>query len=103
MDPIYLHCGTPDAPAPAPAAIVRPPVFLPEEVRVSDAGEHVEFAVGNGVLTMHYEAALKISQMLRLHAKRAKRRAGDLGRHWSAVALLDDVADYAGDCRDWWK
>jgi hypothetical protein len=90
MNPIIVS-GTPAAPAAAPNVIVRPPVFLPEEVAVSDAGENVEFRIGNSALTFHYADALKISQMLRVHAKRAKHRAGDRSRHWSAVGTLDGL------------
>lgn len=74
-------------------AIIKPPLlrFKETDIRVSDRGEYVEFTVGNGTLTMQYEDALKISQMLRVHAKRAKRRAGDNSRHWSAVAVLEDL------------
>jgi hypothetical protein len=75
----------------APNAIVKPPAFRDEEVAVLDVGEHVEFRIGNSTLTFHYEDALKISQMIRVHAKHAKNRAGDQSRHWSALAMLEDL------------
>jgi hypothetical protein len=83
--------GTPAAPAAAPNVIVRPPVFLPEEVAISDVGENVEFRIGNSVLTFHYTTGLWLSQTFRIHSKRAKHRAGDRSRHWSAVGTLDGL------------
>lgn len=74
-----------------PTIINRPPLLKQENVRVGDEGEMVTFTVGNSTLTMHYESALQISQMLRVHAKRAKRRAGDVSRHWSAVGVLEGI------------
>lgn len=76
---------------PGPTIINRPPAFRTEDVRVTDEGAHVKFTVGNSTLTMHYEDALRISQMIRVHAKRAKKRAGDVSRHWSAVGVLEGI------------
>jgi hypothetical protein len=42
---------------------------------------------------MHYEDALKVSQWLRVRAKEAKKRAGDVSRHWSVVGTLEDLND----------
>lgn len=72
-----------------PNVIIKPPTFRIEEIVVSDVGEHVEVRIGNSVLTLQYEGALRLSQMIRVHAKAAKRRAGDLNRHWSAIAILE--------------
>jgi hypothetical protein len=84
-----VGCGTPARPAPVPNIIVRPGLFLPEDVVISDHGQYVEFKIGNSVLTFHYEDALKVSQMLRVHAKHAKRLCGDVSRHWSAIGTLE--------------
>lgn len=76
----------------APNIIVRPPLLKPEVVKVdTDGGELVTIHFGNVPVTMHYEAALKISQFIRIRAKEAKRRAGDVSRHWSVVATLDGL------------
>jgi len=61
---------------PGPLIVNRPPLLKPENVVVADNGEIVTFTVGNSTLTLHYESALQSSQLLRVHAKRAKRRAG---------------------------
>lgn len=68
-----------------------PKLLTPQTVVVSDEGEVVVFKVGNSELRMHYESALQISQLIRCHAKRAKDRAGDKSRHWSAIANLHDA------------
>lgn len=69
-------------------ANIKKPVFKEEHVVLSDEGELVHVKIGADTLTFHYEDALKISHMLRMHAKRAKQRAGDTSRHWSAIANL---------------
>lgn len=74
-----------------PSVIIRTPTFSAEEIRVSDVNENVEIQIGNSTLTLPYADALKISQMIRVHAKRAKRQAGDISRHWSAMAILEDL------------
>lgn len=61
----------------------------PEQVAVSSEGELVVIQIGNSTLKMHYEDALKISQFIRVRAKEAKRRAGDVSRHWSAVGIME--------------
>lgn len=74
-----------------PNVIVRPPVMDPQRVVFFDEGEHAGFRLGNSELRLGYRDALRFSQMLRIHAKKAKRRAGDVSRHWSAVAVLEDL------------
>ena len=69
--------------------ITKPKLFEPTDVRVSDEGENVTLTIGNAGITFHYEAALKISQMLRTRAKSAKRRCGDTSRHWSLIADIE--------------
>lgn len=71
--------------------INKPPLLEPEDIVVSDEGEYVKFQVGNSVLTFHYTDALKISQMIRVHAKAAKQRCGDVSRHWSVVGTLEGI------------
>jgi hypothetical protein len=75
----------------SPGLIVRPPVLQSREVVFFDDGEHAGFRVGGSELRLHYEEALRFAQLLRAHAKKAKRRAGDVSRHWSAVATLEDL------------
>jgi hypothetical protein len=78
-------------PNPVPNVIVKPPLLKPTNIEVKSEGENVLLVVGNSVLTMHYEDALKISQWIRLRAKEAKRLVGDTSRHWSAIGILDGI------------
>ena len=75
----------------APTVIVKPPTLDPTKVKFFDEGELCGFEIGNSKLTMSYEDALRFSQMLRVHAKKAKRRTGDTSRHWSAVGTLENL------------
>lgn len=62
-----------------------------QRIAVECEGELVKFHVGNATLTMDYETAIQVSQWLRFRGKEAKRNAGDVSRHWSALGILDDV------------
>ena len=81
---------TPNIPN-APSAIIRPPTLEQTGVKFFDEGEFAGFTIGNSTLRMSYADALRFSQMLRVHAKRAKRTAGDNSRHWSVVADLEGL------------
>lgn len=74
-----------------PAIHTVPDLLTPQRLSVESQGETVIIRVGNSELKMHYEDALKISQWIRSRAKEAKRRAGDMSRHWSAIGILDDL------------
>ncbi len=75
----------------APNVIVRPSMYQPTAVSVANEADTVTLTIGNSTMRMSYADALKLSQWLRMHAKKAKRFAGDTGRHWSAVAMLEDL------------
>lgn len=79
-----------------PAIHSKQPLLTPQKIVVADVGENVTVTIGNSTLTMPYEAALQISQMIRLHAKRAKQTAGDLSRNWRVAGKLDEL-DENGD------
>lgn len=74
-----------------PNIIVKPSLVTPQQVAVGTEGELVTVTIGNSTLKLHYESALKLSQWLRVRAKEAKRRCGDVSRHWSVVATLDGL------------
>lgn len=74
-----------------PAIHMKPPLLIKQNVTVESVGENVEVRIGNSTLTLHYESALLISQWIRMRAKESKRRAGDMSRHWSAIAVLEDA------------
>jgi len=72
-----------------PAIHSKPALLTPQTIVVTPVGEIVEIKIGNTVLSIHYEQALLLSQMIRLKAKEAKRLVGDSSRHWSVVGTLD--------------
>jgi hypothetical protein len=51
----------------------------------------VRLSIGNADIDMPYETAIQLSQWLRVRGKEAKRRAGDMSRHWSVIGLLEGV------------
>ena len=65
----------------------------PTRVFWGDEHVHTGWSADAGAFgaTLGPEDALRFAQMLRVHAKKAKRRAGDVSRHWSAVGTLDDL------------
>jgi len=63
-----------------------------QRIAVEIEGELVKLSIGNTDIKMPYETALQLSQWLRVRGKEAKRLAGDTSRHWSAVAILEGLA-----------
>lgn len=70
---------------------MRPSLLTQQRLEVKSEGELVVICVGNSELKMHYEAALLLSQWIRVRAKECKRRAGDASRHWSAIGVISDA------------
>lgn len=73
--------------------LIRPtpaPLLRRQRVSVSDVGEMVKLEIGNYSIDFPYETALQLSAWLRVHAKRAKMRAGDTSRRWNVVGILED-------------
>jgi hypothetical protein len=62
-----------------------------EKIVIETDGELVNVFIRNSKLSLNYEAALWLGQKLRVHAKEAKRNAGDVSRHWSAMGIFDDL------------
>ena len=62
-----------------------------QRVSVDTEGELIRLTIGDVVVRMEYETALKISQWLRVRGKQAKRLAGDMSRHWSIIGILDGL------------
>jgi len=67
------------------------PLLSKQRIAVRSEGDLVVLNVGNAELKMPYETALQLSQWLRVRAKEAKRRAGDVSRHWSVIGLLEGL------------
>lgn len=67
------------------------PLLSKQQISVSIEGELVKLSIGNADIRMPYETALQLSQWLRVRAKEAKRKAGDVSRHWSAIGLIEEL------------
>lgn len=70
---------------------INSPLLSRQRIAVEARGDLVRMSIGNTHIDMPYETALQLSQWLRLRGKEAKRRAGDMSRHWSALAVLDGL------------
>jgi len=64
-------------------------LLQPTQIRVDHEGDLVVVQIGSSTMKLPYEVAIQFSQWLRVHGKAAKRAAGDMSRHWSAIAALD--------------
>ena len=62
-----------------------------QRIAVDIEGELVKLSIGNTDIKMPYETALQLSQWLRVRGKEAKKNAGDISRHWSAIGLLEGL------------
>lgn len=71
--------------------MVNSSLLSQQRISVDTEGDLVTLTVGNSTLKMPYETAIQLSQWLRVRGKQAKRRAGDMSRHWSAIAVLDGL------------
>lgn len=70
---------------------VNSPLLSRQRIAVAVEGDMVKLSVGNADIRMPYETALQLSQWLRVRGKQAKRAAGDMSRHWSAIAILEGL------------
>lgn len=70
---------------------VNSPLLSRQRMSVAAEGETVALTIGNATVRMPYEAAIQLSQWLRVRGKEAKKNAGDMSRHWSAIAILDGL------------
>ena len=67
------------------------PLLSRQRMAVTIEGDLVKLSIGNTDIRMPYETALQLSQWLRVRAKQAKRTAGDVSRHWSAIGLIEGL------------
>jgi hypothetical protein len=75
-----------------PNIIIRPAMTQAQKVVFFDEGETCGYKInGEVVLRLHYADMFRFSQMLRMHAKRAKSNAGDTSRHWGVMGILEDA------------
>lgn len=90
MNTFDIHNCPPEQ---VPRIHTPPPLLTPQHLAVRSEGEIVVITIGNSDLRLHYSDALKVSQWIRVRAKEAKRRCGDLSRHWSVIATLDGLKE----------
>lgn len=67
------------------------PFLTKQRMSVEVEGDLVKLSIGNYDMHLPYEDALKLSQWLRVRGKEAKRQAGDVSRHWSAIGLIEGL------------
>ncbi len=67
------------------------PLLSKQRIEVAAEGDMVRLSIGNYDLRMPYETALQLAQWLRVRGKQAKRTAGDMSRHWSAIGILEGL------------
>lgn len=72
-------------------AIVNKNLLKRERIAVASEGDLIVVTLGNVEVKLPYETALLLSQWIRIRAKEAKRRAGDVSRHWSVIGTLHDA------------
>ena len=72
-------------------AIVNNALLKKERIAVESEGDVVHIHLGNVQVSLPYESALLLSQWIRVRAKEAKTRAGDVSRHWSVLGTLHDA------------
>jgi hypothetical protein len=59
-----------------------------QRIAVDHERELVGVTLGNQRLQMHYDDAFRLSNLIRMHAKQAKKYAGDGRKHHSAFGVL---------------
>lgn len=70
---------------------VNSPLLSRQRISVDARGELVRLSIGNADIDMPYETAIQLSQWLRVRGKQAKKAAGDMSRHWSAIGILEGL------------
>ena len=71
--------------------MVNSTLLSQQRISVGTEGDLVTLTIGNATIKMPYETAIQLSQWLRVRGKQAKNKAGDMSRHWSALAILDGL------------
>lgn len=67
------------------------PLLSRQRIAVVAEGDMVKLSIGNADIRMPYETAIQLSQWLRVRGKEAKKTAGDMSRHWSAIGLIEGL------------
>ncbi len=70
---------------------IGPSLLQSHRMEVGHNGTGVYLEIGGHRLDMEYPDAIKLSQLLRMHGKQAKKWAGDSGKHYLTEAVLTDA------------
>lgn len=71
--------------------VIGPSLVEGMRAEIGHIGTMVYLDVGGKRLELDYPTALKFSSLLRVHAKQAKKFAGDSARHWTSESVLTDA------------
>jgi len=73
--------------------VIGPSLLESQKMKVWHELDCVKVEIGGHVLTMEYPTAVKMSQMIRTHAKQAKKFAGDSSKGLLTEAVLSDAEE----------
>jgi hypothetical protein len=82
-DKNWLNKGQPFTPNGVPR--VNRDLLKKHQIEVRAEGGLVSLTAGTAMMQIPYQAALQISQWIRVRAKESQTRAGDVTRHWSKI------------------
>ena len=68
--------------------VIGPSLLEAAKMVVSHEFDCVKLDLGGHTLTLDYPTAIKLSQLLRVHGKQAKKFAGDAATNWSTEASI---------------
>ena len=71
--------------------VIAPSLVESLRMEIGHVGTQVYLQIGNHKLDLDYPSAIKVSSLLRVHAKQAKKFAGDGTKHWTSESVLTDA------------
>lgn len=96
-NPNWISAGQPNDPS--RVFRVNRDLLKKERIAVRSAGATVVMKASAAEASLPYEAALQISQWIRVRAKESQARAGDVTRHWSEIKKEHEVQHGPGVTR----
>jgi hypothetical protein len=73
--------------------VIGPTLLESQNMIVFHEMDTVVFEIGHHRCAMDYPTAIKLSALLRTHAKQAKKFAGDHSKHWTSESILTDAEE----------
>lgn len=71
--------------------VIAPSLVQSMKAEIGHIGTMVYMDIGGRRLEIDYPTAIKFSSLLRIHAKQAKKFAGDAAKHWTSESVLTDA------------